>query len=142
MDTLFTHLLVPLDFTAKNQIALDYARSLAQQNRAEVTLLHVIERIEYVEDKQLTEFYDKLNVLARANLANRSTPFVEANVPVATKVIFGNTAREIVSYAMDQQVDLIVLSSHKVDLDEAPKGWATLSYQVSILCQCPVMLVK
>jgi nucleotide-binding universal stress UspA family protein len=40
------HILVPLDFTAKNQAALEIARELASQNKASVTLLHVIETIE------------------------------------------------------------------------------------------------
>ena len=142
MESLFKHILVPLDFTRKNRAALHYAQSIAEQNQADVTLLHVVERIEYAEDKELNAFYEKLKILAQENLKNCAAGFKKANVPVATSVVMGKTAREIINYAMNQPIDLIVLSSHKVDLTEAPKGWATLSYQVSILCQCPVMLVK
>ncbi len=54
----------------------------------------------------------------------------------------GKPARGIITFAVQSGVDLIVLSSHKVELSEAPKGWGTLSHQVSILCPCPVLLVK
>ena len=33
------------------------------------------------------------------------------------KIWYGKRAQEIVRYSMDHQVDLIVLSSHKVDAD-------------------------
>ena len=142
METLFNHILVPLNFTEKNNAALHYAECLAKQHQARVTLLHVIETIEYAEDEEIAEFYEKLKVRARAKLANCAVKFEAAKIPVAKKIVMGNTARGIVSYAMGKQIDLVLLSSHKVNLNEAPKGWGTLSHQVSILCQCPVMLVK
>jgi len=40
------------------------------------------------------------------------------------------------------RVDLIVLTSHKIDLAHPAEGWGTTSYKVGILCQCPVLLVK
>lgn len=142
MDGLFKHLLVPLDFTPKNAAALRVALDLAMQNQARVTLVHVIETIEYADDEEIAVFYENLKKRARAKLESCAAKFKEANVPVAEKVVIGKTARGIVSYAMRKAVDLVVLSSHKIDLNQAPEGWATLSYQVSILCQCPVMLVK
>jgi nucleotide-binding universal stress UspA family protein len=140
--SLFKHLLVPLDFTPKNAAALRVALDLAKQNQARVTLMHVVETIEYADDEKIAAFYESLKKRARAKLATFAEGFHDAKVPVAVKIVMGKTARAIVSYAMRKGVDLVVLSSHKIKLDEAPKGWATLSYQVSILCQCPVMLVK
>lgn len=139
---LFEHILVPLDFTAKNAAALQCAMRLATQNYARVTLMHVIETIEYVEDEEIERFYESLKLRASANLACCGEQFREANVPVAEKIVLGKRAHAIVSYALQKEADLIVLSSHKIDLDEAPQNWATLSYQVSIMAQCPVLLVK
>ena len=139
---LFKHLLVPLDFTRKNNAALRVALNLARQNSARVTLLHVIETIDYAVDEEIAEFYETLKTRAEANLADCAERFKEAKVPVTQKIVMGKTARGIVSYALRRGIDLVVLSSHKVKLNQAPKGWATLSYQVSLLCQCPVMLVK
>ena len=50
---------------------------------------------------------------------------------------------QIVSCAGGQhQVDLTIMKSHKVDLEDRSHGWGTISYKVSILAQCPVLLVK
>jgi nucleotide-binding universal stress UspA family protein len=57
-------------------------------------------------------------------------------------IVFGRRGPQIVQYADQHQMDLIVLSSHVVDPRRPGEGWATLSYQVSIACPCPVLLVK
>lgn len=142
MESLFGHILVPLDFTDKNNAALRVALKLAQQNESRVTLLHAIETIDYADDEEIAAFYEKLKKHARAKLQNFAKPFQEAKVQTAEKIVLGKIGRGIVSYSLQHDIDLIVLSSHKVKLDPDPKGWATLSYQVSILSQCPVMLVK
>ena len=71
MLTKFRHILVPLDFTAKNQAALEIALELASQNKASVTFLHVIETIENLQDAELTAFYTRLASRAEAELATQ-----------------------------------------------------------------------
>jgi universal stress protein A len=61
---------------------------------------------------------------------------------VEPQVVYGNRTRETVRYAEQNQVDLIIMKSHKVDLEDRAQGWGTISYKVSILAQCPVLLVK
>jgi nucleotide-binding universal stress UspA family protein len=56
--------------------------------------------------------------------------------------VFGSRAHEIVRYATEVGVDLIVLTSHRIDLHHPSAGWGTVSYKVGILSQCPVLLVK
>ena len=51
-------------------------------------------------------------------------------------------AAEIVKYASRNEVDLIVLSSHRIEKIHPAEGWATISYRVAILAHCPVMMVK
>ncbi len=68
MLTKFRHLLVPLDFTTKDEVALEIALELARQNKASVTLLHVIEMIENLEDADLTAFYTRLAARAETKL--------------------------------------------------------------------------
>ncbi|MEM8865149.1 MAG: universal stress protein [Planctomycetota bacterium] len=142
MDSLFRHIVVPLDFTEKNIAAVQVAMNIARQNAARVTLIHVIESIDYANDPSMANFYETLRLRAEDELSKRLKEFTTEGIPVDQEVMVGKTASSIVRYAMSEQADLVILSSHKIQLDEAPKSWATLSYQVSILCQCPVMLVK
>lgn len=142
MEPLFHHILVPLDFTQKNNAALKIALKLAKQNHSHVTLLHVIETIDYAEDEEIAGFYETMKVRSRTRLAACGDRFRDLDIPVEEKVMLGRRGHGIVTYAMRKEVDLVVLSSHKIKLGQEPKGWATLSYQISILCQCPVLLVK
>ena len=139
---MFRHILIPLDFTKKNTAAINVAVELAKQNDSRVTLLHVIETIEYAEEGEFESFYKMLQERAQKQLTAFASRFAETDIPVDQEIVMGKTASGILNFAAQEAVDLVVLSSHKVRVDEAPKGWATLSYQVSILCQCPVLLVK
>lgn len=42
---------------------------------------------------------------------------------------------------LHKRVDLLVMGSHKVK-PRPGQGWGTTSYEVGILCQCPILLVK
>ena len=53
---MFKHILVPLDL-GRNERSLRTARTLARQNGARVTLLHVIQRIEDIPAAELRRFY-------------------------------------------------------------------------------------
>jgi len=140
MDTLFQHILVPVHFTPKNQAALSAVEQLARQNGARLTLLHVIEFIDFPDDDEISEFYDKLRERSSGEL-DKLVHSLNSDVDLAVETIVSHRSRGIVSYAIENQVDLIVMSSHPIDL-ERRAGWGTISYQVSALCQCPIMLVK
>jgi len=142
MLTKFRHILVPLDFTAKNQAALEIALELASQNKASVTFLHVIETIENVQDAELTAFYTRLTSRAEAELSTRAQEFALAGISVDRKILYGRRLAEIVRESRDLNVDLIVMSSHKVDPTATVQSLGALSYQVAILCDCLVLLVK
>ncbi len=138
----FRHLLVPLDFTEKNLPALDIAFDLAVANHARVTLLHVVEQVGGEADAELMQFYSRLHSRAESELERISQRFEAANIAVDRKVKIGHRLNEIVTDSVERAADLIVLSSHKPDLTKPHQTWATLSYQVSVLCSCPVLLVK
>jgi len=138
----FQHILVPVDFTEKNLAALDVAFELAVANHARVTLLHVIETMDVDTDAELEQFYVTLQTRADSELEGMAQRFVAANIAVDRKIRFGKRLNEIVHDSVERLVDLIVMCSHKPDLQNPTQTWATLSYQVSVLCPCPVLLVK
>ena len=139
---MFAHILVPLDLGPRNERALVTARTLAVNNRARVTLLHVVEQIEHVPVAELRRFYARLEKEAQRRLAQAARRFAEKKVPIEAAVTTGNPAHEIVRWAAANDVDLIILGSHKVDPARPGQGWGTTSYKVGILCRCPVLLVK
>jgi nucleotide-binding universal stress UspA family protein len=94
----------------------------------------------WVEEER--DFYDRRERQARDHLARLGHALEARGVPRREEVVFGHRAPEIVRYAGEIGVDLIVLTSHRIDLEHPAAGWGTVSYKVGILAQCPVLLVK
>lgn len=141
---MFHNILVPVDFTLKNEsalaAALDFARATGAE--AKVTLLHVIETIEHVEFEEMADFYRGLETRAAAKLYGMEERFKAAEVPVYHEIVYGKRAETIVQHAEERGSDLIVLSSHKVDRDHPALGVGAISYRIAIVARCPVLLVK
>ena len=139
---MFRNILVPVDFTLKNEAALNTALDLARGKDVKVTLLHVIETIEHVEFEEMADFYRGLETRAAAKLYGMEERFKQALVPIYHEIVYGKRAEAIVHHAEERAVDLIVLSSHQVDRDHPALGVGTISYRIAIVARCPVLLVK
>lgn len=141
----FQHILVPVDLAAKNRAALDIAFELAVENKAKVSLLHVIEKIERSGEQPYSEvgaFYQKLQGRFMTELEAMSQRFSAAGVEVEAKVLLGDPLQDTIAFCKSHNIDLIVMSSHPIDLDDTVRSWGTLSYKVSVVCTCPILLVK
>jgi nucleotide-binding universal stress UspA family protein len=137
---LFHSILVPVDFTPKNRRSLRVAAELARQAGATITLLHVIEKVELVPDRELRGFYRKLEARARRQLAAMADALAEKGCTVRRRILRGSRVAEIVRSAAG--MDLVLLASHRLGRRRPHRGWGTLSYRVAILAPCPVLLVK
>lgn len=139
---MFRNILVPVDFTLKNEAALNTALDLARGKDVKVTLLHVIETIEHVEFEEMADFYRGLETRAAAKLYGMEERFKQALVPVYHEILYGKRAETIVHHAGERETDLIVLSSHQVDREHPALGVGAISYRIAIVARCPVLLVK
>jgi nucleotide-binding universal stress UspA family protein len=139
---LFGRILVPVDFTTENERALDTAVEMAEVHGCRVTLLHVIKTVDQVAFGELEGFYRKLEAEARQKLAGLEARFREHAVPVEHEVVFGKRVEEIVLFARENRIDLIVLSSRRIAPESPSSYWGALSHKIGILSPCPVMLVK
>jgi nucleotide-binding universal stress UspA family protein len=139
---LFKHILVPLDLSQKNSRALRAAVGIAVDNRARVTLLHVIERVLALAPRELSSFYRRLAERSERTLRQVARKFSAEALAVRVDVRIGVPAREIVRATMDKRVDLVIMGSHRVRPGKGAAGWGTTSYKVGIFCQCPILLVK
>ena len=139
---MFTNILVPVDFTEGNQRAVEIAGSLARPETAVITLLHVIETIDSEDFVEVKDFYTRLEKRASEAMNMLKEPLADSELTIRQKIIYGNRAAQILQFAGEHKIDLIVMSSHKVDPADPVRGWGTISHKVSILSQCPTMLVK
>ena len=138
---MFKHILVPTDLTDRSTTALEVAVKMALLEGGKITLLHVVETIEDSECNEFEDFYRKLERRAYRRL-NKMAGLFEESVLIEKQITFGKRVGGIVRYAHERDIDLIVLSSHRIEPQDMTSGWGTISYRVSILSHCPVMLVK
>lgn len=113
-----TRILVPTDFSATADAALDYAWVLAERFGASLQLLHVLDD-PFVADGMAAEAYiSEAPALrtamlddARERLRHRAAPG-DGRQAIETEVLFGHGARTIAEYAAERGVDLIVMGTH------------------------------
>jgi universal stress protein A len=105
-------ILVPVDFSADSEAALDHALDLAEHLGAKVTLLHVIERIPYggqlLSPLNLSDFAPSTRHMEAA-LTKLGRGDRRISAPM---VRVGRAAEEIVAAAECSACDCIVLSPH------------------------------
>jgi universal stress protein A len=139
---MFQHILVPTDFSEESKRAFDIAKKIVSPEGGRVTLLHVIEIIADTTFEEFKSFYLQLEKRADKHLDEMEAGEKSKKFIVEKKILYGNRVREIVTFAQENQVDLILLNSHKINMNDTGRGWGTISYKVGIASQCPVMLVK
>lgn len=139
---MFKMILLPVDLSDKHQQALTAAAELARQSGGEVILLHVIETISGVSMEEERNFYQRLEKVARKHLERLASQLSQWKIPCRSEVLFGNRGPEIVRFAAGQGIDLIALTSPRIDPQNLGTGWASLSWKISLLSPCPVLLVK
>lgn len=100
-------ILVPLDGSSLGELALLYIKELAPVFNSEVHLVSVCERRDTDYRRMIQVYVDKIAEQVRDDFkkANR-------NIKIKTVVLDGNEARQIIEYAQQEQMSLIVIVSH------------------------------
>ena len=107
-------LLVATDFSSHSELALQYGLLLAQEYQSELHLVHVISGARSTEAEiSWTSQHPEGPYHAAARRLHESVPaevHLWSNVTHAVRE--GRTYREIVSYAVEQDIDLICIGAH------------------------------
>jgi nucleotide-binding universal stress UspA family protein len=142
-------ILYPTDYSEYSLAALPYAVRLARQNDAELYCLHVVEmpHEEYLTSEYMVPLNvphvpeDKILRTARARLQR----FVAENLAgvdrVTSRVLIGVPFIEIIRYARDQSIDLIVIGTHGHSA-LAAMLLGTVAEKVVRKAPCPVLTVR
>jgi nucleotide-binding universal stress UspA family protein len=139
---MFKTILLPVDLSDRHGPALDAAVALAGQSGGEVILLHVIEIIPALSMEEEMDFYRRLEKVARSHLGKLSNVLKQHKVRGRGEILCGSRGPDILRYAADSGTELIVLTAPRPDPSNPAAGWGSLSYKISLLAPCPVLLVK
>jgi nucleotide-binding universal stress UspA family protein len=143
----FERILCPTDFSRNAELALEYACYLAGQNHSELHLLHVLPDITaamslygdlvFVMPDEWASTMEKHANEFLAKLPEQKSDAI-GNIIRATSQ--GETATEIVIYAGDKNIDLIVMGTHgKSNLAHILMG--DTADKVLRKAHCPVMAI-
>ena len=109
-------ILVPTDFSANSEPALDYAAAMARKFGAAIHLLHVCEVPAMITGSMdayaiaYTDWSRNLGDEAERALAGLAGRFT--GIPLSSEILFGNPARCIITAAKTNDADLIVMGTH------------------------------
>ncbi len=138
--------LLPTDFSDSARHALRYGMSFAKEYGAELVLLHVVENLTvgYASDLfpvPMAEVFQEISGYAKTELAKLGEEARSRGLTVREEVVQGKPSAEIIRFASENEIDMIVLGTHgKGMLDQALFGSTT--ERVVRRSPCPVLTVR
>lgn len=139
---MFRQILVPTDFSKKHISALKIATSLATTYKGVIHLLHVVEIISDTTFAEYEDFYSKLEKRAQKLMSAMIASYQGEEVRIIPCIVYGNRVHEILTFIKENNIDLIIMNSHRVEMNNPAQSWGTISYRVALLSDCPIMLAK
>jgi nucleotide-binding universal stress UspA family protein len=139
-------ILVPTDFSDSARNALRYGVSFAQEYKAELLVLHVVETaaVGYASDLfpiPMTDVFREIATYAHNELQAIVAEVRGRGVRVEDLLAQGKPSAEIIRVATEKEVDMIVLGAHgKGVLDQAIFGSTT--ERVVRRAPCPVLTCR
>jgi len=132
----FGHILYATDFSDGSLRALSFALGLAEEDRSELTLLHVIESSPASKEELLQWIHDD-----REKLHQLIPPDVDLAFKPEIEVETGAAAEEIVRLATSRDAELIVMGARPDGAIVTHLPWTTL-HHVLQKAPCPVLTVR
>ena len=144
---MFDKILVPLDGSELAEKALAYARELAAKFDAELILMQVLHpaaiRADFGETRCFTpELFYEMKAKITTYLSLHQEQLQQRRIRTRIEVLSGNPVAEmIIEMARDENIDLIVMSTHGYSGSD---HWLYGSVASKILekAPCPVFLVR
>jgi nucleotide-binding universal stress UspA family protein len=141
------HVLVPTDFSETSDSALRYGKALAGAFGATLHVVHVVEE-PYGQPWAVEAYGFSLAALqeewikdAKTRLASSLTDEEKKTISVVTTTVLGHPVMEILRYATENAIDLIVMGTH----GRGPLGHVVLgsvAERVVRKAPCPVLTVR
>ncbi len=127
----YKKILVPLNGSELAEKALPYAKSIAKLRKSQVTLFAV----------SLTIFVDRRDRLFASYLEANAKELNKEGIKTTTTTSYGDVAEEIVKYANNNKMDLIVMATHGYS---GAKKWmfGSITQKVLYGTAIPFLLIK
>jgi nucleotide-binding universal stress UspA family protein len=136
----FYHILFATDFGKDSLAALPYAFSLAEEDEARLTLLHVVEQpASGIADIQ--EVKSSLQLRLKELVPAQAEPWCQTECAVELGRLFAPPAEQIVEAARERAADLIVLGARSHNKLGLGTHLASTTAHILTQAACPVLTV-
>ena len=139
-------ILVPIDFSEYSKKALHYAIPFARQFHAKILLLYVVEPTIYPADFSFGQIgmpnvENELRVKGEQELQELITTEIKGVVPAEGLVKVGLPFVEVVSYAKEESIELIIVATHgHTGVEHVLFG--STAEKIVRKAPCPVLVVR
>jgi nucleotide-binding universal stress UspA family protein len=140
-------ILAPTDFSAHSERAVSYACRLAERLGSELHLLHVLSEILPAGPDPLLmpvmppQFYEENEARANETLSRLLDPGWGKPAREVRAVRWGSPVESIVSYALDQRIELIIIATHgRTGLSHVLLG--SVAERIVREAPCPVLTIR
>ena len=119
------NILVPIDFSTSSNQVFELGHCLARHNGAHLHLIHVIDPVYYKEQQQKKSDFEFIRKIrfenAKEELRKFKFELPYSEVEISEVLVEGIPHKEILNYARQNDIDMIVIASH---------GWTNLSHML------------
>jgi len=138
-------ILYPTDFSEFSLCAMPYALELSRHFESELHCLHVVEP-SYMDSMLAAETHEQTMLDQMGTIRQRMKEFEDEymkddRVRVVSKVLSGHPFEQIIGYARDQEIDLIIMATHGHGaLSSMLLG--SITEKVVRKSPCPIMTIR
>jgi nucleotide-binding universal stress UspA family protein len=137
-------ILFPVDFTASSDKVLPYVKLMADKLGAKVSLVHVVRGAEEFAGFEMgAAWYSSFEKELIDGAEKAMSRFVEENGlnDAETAVLVGDAGEELVKYAEENGIDMIIMGTHgRKGLEKIMFG--SVAAEVVKKAKCPVLTVN
>jgi len=143
------NILCPTDFSDPSYDALKASDELAAHFGATLHIINVVPLVPIVEAPigvesasfNVASYQQELEGQAQKSLKNLAEQKISRGVTAVTEVLIGNAAGEVIRYAGEKGVDMIVIATHGLS------GWrrfisGSTTEQIVRQASCPVLTIR
>jgi len=143
------NILCPTDFSDPSYEALKAADELAAHFGATLHIINVVPLVPIVEAPigvesagfNVASYQQELEGQAQKSLKNMVDQKASQGVTAVTEVLIGNAAGEVMRYASEKKIDMIVIATHGLS------GWrrfisGSTTEQIVRQASCPVLTIR
>src|ERR1035437_1970194 len=139
-------ILIPIDFSETSMLAIEHAAFTAQLFKADLVLLHVVEKLweqfSIIQPEIRTVAPDDLKNILEKKLEETAnvirSKYGVKSICITTE---GNIFNEIISVSAEHKIDLLVMGTHGIS-GVAEFFIGSNTFKVVTLSDCPVLSVQ